>query len=58
MSAKVDSDKCAAHQRCIKVCPTEAITIKNWVAEVNEELCLDCGVCVSVCPESAITLED
>ena len=58
MFAKVDSDKCAGHQKCVRVCPTDAITVNDWKAEINEELCLGCGVCVTVCPERAITLED
>jgi hypothetical protein len=59
MPAKVDSNKCEGHQKCLKVCPTDAIIIKaDYKAEVQEELCFGCGVCVTVCPEQAIALED
>lgn len=57
MPAKVDGNKCEGHQKCLKVCPTDAIVIRGGKAEIVEDLCLGCGVCVAVCPEKAIALE-
>lgn len=41
---------------CAQVCPTKAITVKNGVAFVNENLCIACKKCISVCPKGVIEL--
>jgi Fe-S-cluster-containing hydrogenase component 2 len=38
----------------MRVCPTQAIRIKNGKAVIIEEKCIDCGECITVCPHSAI----
>lgn len=40
---------------CVKVCPQEAIFIKNGTATINE-LCNGCGKCISYCPKNLIKL--
>ena len=40
---------------CVKICPQEAIIIKNRTAVVTN-LCIGCGKCVSVCPLQIIRL--
>mgnify|MGYP005834172285 FL=1 len=39
----------------MRVCPTEAIRVRNRVATINETRCIDCGKCVSVCTTGART---
>ena len=39
----------------MRVCPTEAIRVKNGKARVLEELCIDCGSCLKACSHGAIT---
>jgi Fe-S-cluster-containing hydrogenase component 2 len=43
---------------CKKACKVNAITLKNNVPVVNEELCVGCNLCVDVCPEKSIFLKD
>ena len=49
---KVD-DKCVHCQKCINVCPTKNITIKNGKMKFGKK-CLMCQRCVQLCPKDAI----
>ncbi len=40
---------------CVKICPQEAIIIKNMTAVITSNCC-GCGKCVSVCPQNIISL--
>jgi ferredoxin len=51
---KVDVDKCSACETCIDVCPTEAISMMEGHAFIDEEECIECGSCAVECPEEAI----
>lgn len=39
---------------CMRVCPTQAIRVRNRKAMLLEDRCIDCGECVRVCPNNAI----
>ncbi len=41
---------------CVKVCPFDAIKIKNGVAVVDEFRCVGCGLCAEYCPRKVIEL--
>ncbi|TNJ36884.1 Fe-S cluster domain-containing protein [Prosthecochloris vibrioformis] len=41
---------CIACQKCVKVCPEEAIKIDNFLAVIDQEKCNACGKCIEVCP--------
>ena len=47
--------KCTGCTNCIKLCPTEAIRVKNGKAKIIEEKCIHCGTCLHVCPFNAFT---
>jgi iron only hydrogenase large subunit-like protein len=51
---KVDADLCRGRMTCMRVCPTQAIRVRNGNAEISQELCVDCGMCISVCRSKAI----
>lgn len=51
---EVISQKCTGCQKCLKVCPFQAIEIVNKTAEINPDKCTICGACVSSCPFDAI----
>jgi Fe-S-cluster-containing hydrogenase component 2 len=39
---------------CLRICPSQAIRVREGKASINEELCVDCGLCISACPTGAI----
>lgn len=41
---------------CVNACEFNAITIKNTIAEVDENKCTACGMCESICPRNVIRL--
>ena len=41
---------------CMDHCAFDAITMKDGIAHIDENLCTGCGQCASVCPRSAIRL--
>ncbi len=50
-------DRCTACRTCVRVCPRQAITIKDRLAVVDDERCIRCYCCHEMCPEAAIDLE-
>ncbi len=53
-SIRIDTEKCDGRMKCMRVCPTQAIRIRNRKAVIIEEKCIDCGECITVCPHDAI----
>ncbi|MDU2585143.1 MAG: 4Fe-4S binding protein, partial [Anaerococcus prevotii] len=47
---------CVGCGSCEKVCPFDAIHVKDGVALVDREKCVACGKCVDTCPKNIITL--
>lgn len=43
---QVDYKKCVLCKRCINVCPTGAISLKDNIIVIDSETCVDCGKCV------------
>ncbi len=39
---------------CAKNCPENAITVTDFLAEINPEKCTACGICVEKCPMKTI----
>lgn len=54
---KVVPELCIGCTHCMKACPTQAIRVRNGLAEIFEERCVDCGECYKACPVSAIIIE-
>lgn len=54
VAKKACSAACIGCGICVKNCPSEAITLENNVAYINEEKCAQCGTCVEKCPTKAI----
>lgn len=44
---------CQGCTHCIRICPTEAIRIRQGRAEVMRHRCIQCGECIRVCPRGA-----
>lgn len=53
----IRQDVCIGCSHCMRVCPTEALRVKNGKAELYENKCIDCGECFRVCPTNAIIIE-
>jgi Fe-S-cluster-containing dehydrogenase component len=59
-----DSTKCAACNKCIRVCPIEGanqVTMRKdgkFTVDVNNERCIACGMCVSVCRHNSRDYKD
>jgi iron only hydrogenase large subunit-like protein len=54
---KIERDVCIGCSHCIRVCPTEALRVRNGKAELYDNRCIDCGECFRVCPVNAIIIE-
>lgn len=52
-SVQLDKDKCHGCTNCIKMCPTQAIRVRNGKAKIITNRCIDCGECIRVCPYHA-----
>lgn len=52
-SVILKDDRCIGCTSCLKVCPTEAIRIKDGKARIIGERCIDCGECIRICPNHA-----
>jgi Na+-translocating ferredoxin:NAD+ oxidoreductase RNF subunit RnfB len=53
-SIKIVSEKCEGRMKCMRICPTQAIRVRDGKAMILEEKCIDCGECITVCPHNAI----
>lgn len=47
-------ETCVGCEKCIKVCPVDALEMAGDMAQLKEGSCISCGICVSVCPVDAI----
>jgi electron transfer flavoprotein alpha subunit len=57
MSIKIISEKCTGCSLCLKVCPVNAISIKDKKAVIDLDKCNLCGACVHSCKLKAILIE-
>jgi Na+-translocating ferredoxin:NAD+ oxidoreductase RNF subunit RnfB len=50
-------ERCVGCTKCVRICPTEAIRVRNGKAIIDPSRCIDCSQCVSVCPVNAILIK-
>ena len=56
--AVYDTNKCVGCDKCVFICPYEAIETEPLATpKINLEKCVGCGACALVCPHLAIQLE-
>ncbi|SCH75114.1 MULTISPECIES: [Fe-Fe] hydrogenase large subunit C-terminal domain-containing protein [unclassified Romboutsia] len=46
-----NKNHCRSCYACVRVCPVNAIKVKNGQAQIMEERCIVCGECSKVCPQ-------
>ena len=52
-SVQLDKERCHGCTNCIKMCPTQAIRVRDGKAKIITNRCIDCGECIRVCPYHA-----
>ena len=56
--AVYDTDKCVGCDKCVFICPYEAIKAEPFATPtIVEEECVGCGACALVCPHEAIEVK-
>ena len=50
----IDQEKCIGCEMCVKVCPSQTISMQDDKAVVTGDRSLQCGHCVAVCPVDAV----
>jgi len=53
----VRNDKCIECKLCWRLCPENAIRIKDGKPVFDYEICKGCGICAKNCPVNAINME-
>jgi Fe-S-cluster-containing hydrogenase component 2 len=53
-SVRIEPEKCDGRMACLRVCPTEAIRVRDGRASILADRCIDCGECITVCTNGAI----
>jgi Fe-S-cluster-containing hydrogenase component 2 len=53
-SVRVVPERCNGRMACLRVCPTEAIRVRQGKAVILEDRCIDCGECARACRHNAI----
>ncbi|MBM4403281.1 MAG: 4Fe-4S binding protein, partial [Candidatus Cloacimonetes bacterium] len=51
---QIISENCTGCTACVRVCPTEAIRVRDRKASIDNSRCIDCGRCMEVCQFHAI----
>jgi iron only hydrogenase large subunit-like protein len=54
---QIDEAKCIGCIHCMRVCPTEAVRIREGKAMIIQERCIDCGQCMRACPAKAFYIK-
>ena len=57
MTTVIDRVRCIGCGECVRVCPSQTITLQNGKAAVTGTRSLGCGHCAAVCPVEAVRVE-
>ena len=49
---------CLGYADCQKVCPNDAVCMRDGLARIVTRFCNGCGLCVSACPNNLISIEN
>ena len=48
------TDKCVGCEKCARICPAKAITMKNGKPSIDRKQCIKCFCCQEFCPKGAL----
>lgn len=54
ISPFVRGESCIGCDKCLAVCPAEAISLKNKKAHIDNDKCIGCASCIAACLNNAI----
>lgn len=54
LTVTINPRECVACMACVRVCPVEAIQVRDEAVQIAQESCITCGLCVPACPHDAI----
>ena len=52
------SPKCVLCQRCVHICPAQALSVRNKRIIIDTHACVRCYCCHEMCPVGAITIDE
>jgi ferredoxin len=53
----VDVGKCKLCGECVKICPPEAMKVRNRKINIDRNKCINCFCCQEICPHKAIEIK-
>lgn len=53
-----DESKCDNCLKCLRICPTKAISFNDSKRAIIDELCIKCGLCQAHCPQNALSIKN
>jgi len=53
-SVHVEPDRCCGCLHCLRVCPTQALRVRDSTPQILEHLCIDCAACIEACETGAL----
>jgi Fe-S-cluster-containing hydrogenase component 2 len=53
----VDKGECTGCETCVDICPVEAISMADSIAQIDMDTCTECESCVAECPVEAIKIK-
>ncbi|MBN1948704.1 MAG: 4Fe-4S binding protein [Candidatus Cloacimonetes bacterium] len=51
---RFELENCTGCTKCVRVCPTEALRVRNGKVLIDNRRCIDCGNCLRACQYNAI----
>lgn len=52
---QIEEKFCTGCSKCVRACPTKALRVRGYRAQLFDHFCIGCGECIRACPEGAIT---